>query len=100
MNQDLNERLLAEARRIGNLLLAEATDHTTSLSWPSYQLGYHDELESLESSSLSHGSAGIALYLLDLAQTTGDTRYEEAALKAARHAADHCQQQPGHNYSF
>ncbi|HEX7153219.1 MAG TPA: type 2 lanthipeptide synthetase LanM family protein [Thermoanaerobaculia bacterium] len=58
----------------GERLLAKAEPQKTGLGWPMLLAGNR------ALAGLSHGAAGIALALLQLADRTGDARFREAAL--------------------
>jgi len=66
-----SERLLREALRCGEWLLASATPLEEGLGWR----GSH----SRPLTGLSHGTAGFALALLELAALTGEERFRQAA---------------------
>ena len=71
-------RYLAEARRMGEHLLASANRDASSMSWttmPPAGPGPQSDL-----AGYSHGAAGIALSLLELFARTGEQRFLEAAL--------------------
>ena len=72
-----SNRYLAEARRMGEHLLASAKRDGNSISWttmPPAGAGPQRDL-----AGYSHGTAGIAVSLLELFARTGDERFLEAA---------------------
>jgi lantibiotic biosynthesis protein len=71
------ERLLGAAVQHGDALLGAAVQTDAGLCWPSRALPAARGL-----TGLSHGAAGIAVALLELAGATGDDRYGAAARSA------------------
>lgn len=71
------ERYLAEARRLGDHLLANAHRSEDGWSWTTMPPMAPDQKDL---TGYSHGAAGIALALLELFARTGDARYLEGAL--------------------
>ncbi|MEU4769140.1 lanthionine synthetase LanC family protein [Actinosynnema sp. NPDC023794] len=72
--------LLDDAVRLGDLLVEHATPAGDGLSWSTINRKGEYHL-----TGLSHGTAGIALALLELAEATGDTRYLVTAEGGFRH---------------
>ncbi len=70
-----SEDTLALAVRCGDRLLAGATESEQGLAWVT-------PIAPRPLSGFAHGAAGIAWALTELAATTGETRFEEAALRA------------------
>lgn len=68
------DRHLDEARRSAEWLLDTATTDADGLSWPNLDGGTYV--------GLAHGASGVALFLLRLAQATGDERVLAAARRA------------------
>ncbi|MFL6197248.1 MAG: lanthionine synthetase LanC family protein [Thermoanaerobaculia bacterium] len=71
------ERYLAEARRLGDHLLANAHRSEDGWSWTTMPPMTPDQKNL---TGYSHGAAGIALALLELFARTGDARFLEGAL--------------------
>ena len=71
-----DSRLLDAARRCGERLLV------TAQPCPEGGVGWKGPAGSRPLSGFSHGAAGIAYALLELASATGDTRYRELAHQA------------------
>ncbi len=78
------DEALALAREVGDALCADAEEHAGGLRWKR-RFEYGDDTE--YSPDLYAGAAGIGLFLAELAATTGDDRYAEAARGAARWVA-------------
>ena len=80
-------RLLAEAARIGDALVATmilGEDEPASVSWIAPQILASDDEQwtpGTPGSDLYGGAAGIVLALAGLARETGDIRYRDAALR-------------------
>jgi lantibiotic modifying enzyme len=72
-----DDRYLAEARRLGEHLLAHAHRGEEAWSWTTMA---PLAPEQRDLTGYSHGAAGIALALLELSVRTGDTRFLEGAL--------------------
>lgn len=77
-------RFLAHARRLGDHLVSSALRSDGRASWP-IAPGQRDTVYL----GFSHGAAGIGYALLHLAKRTGDRRYRELALEAARFVLEH-----------
>lgn len=92
--------LLEEAIRLGDLLLASAIESEHGLSWDCHRHGYDHEPELARKPDLAHGAAGIATFLLDLAEASKEERFRRAALRAADWSAWYCKNHPTENYSF
>ncbi|HEX4963158.1 MAG TPA: lanthionine synthetase LanC family protein [Thermoanaerobaculia bacterium] len=73
-----DDRYLAEARRLGDHLLANANRHGETWSWTTMPPLGPEQQQDL--TGFSHGAAGIALALLELHVRTGDARFLEGAL--------------------
>ena len=73
-----SDRYLDEARRLGEHLLAHANRDDEAWSWTTMPPLGPQEQKDL--AGYSHGTAGIALALLELFARTSDTRFREAAL--------------------
>jgi type 2 lantibiotic biosynthesis protein LanM len=71
------DRYLAEARRLGEHLLAQAHHDGDAISWTTMPPVGPGEQKDL--AGYSHGAAGIALALLELFVRTGDARFMDAA---------------------
>jgi type 2 lantibiotic biosynthesis protein LanM len=68
-----NARLLEVARRCGERLVA------TAVATSEGAVGWKGEMGSVPLAGFSHGAAGICWALLELAEATGDSRYQELA---------------------
>jgi serine/threonine protein kinase len=84
------ERALARAREAGDALLESATRDGEQLWWASVATMHQPEVQGVFlprrqsiSPNLHNGTAGIALFLAELAETTEDSRYANAAVSAA-----------------
>jgi type 2 lantibiotic biosynthesis protein LanM len=71
-----SEQTLASARQCGDHLLARAQSMPQGVGWPS-PMPANGPL-----TGFSHGTAGIAWALLELAEVSGDSRYRRTALEA------------------
>ncbi|MFD4371278.1 lanthionine synthetase LanC family protein [Streptomyces sp. NPDC058486] len=72
--------LIDDAVRLGNLLVAHAAPTGEGLAWSTINRKGEYHL-----TGLSHGTAGIALALLELAAATGDARFLATAEAGFRH---------------
>jgi type 2 lantibiotic biosynthesis protein LanM len=70
-----SDELLAAAVRCGDHLLRSARDTAVGIGWPSAR--YKVSL-----AGFSHGASGIAMFLLRLAQLSGEPRFNDAATAA------------------
>ena len=69
------------AREVGDALCGDAEEHTGGVRWKR-RFEFNDEVE--YSPDLYGGSAGVGLFLAELAQATGEERYAASARAAAR----------------
>jgi type 2 lantibiotic biosynthesis protein LanM len=78
-----HERFLKEAIRLGEMLLKTANRNGDTMSWTTSppQSGFQER----DLTGYSHGAAGIALTLLELAAITGRTDFREAAFAGFRY---------------
>jgi type 2 lantibiotic biosynthesis protein LanM len=78
--QTAEERFLQAARRCGDRLLA------TAVLFPDGTAGWWSPATTKKPlAGLSHGTAGIAWALLELASATGDERYRDMAVRGVRY---------------
>ncbi len=99
MNTELRDRLEKEIRRLGDQLLRDA-DWTEQLPWETLTSDADSNYSWARSESLYSGSAGIALYLLELGRYTGEQRFTDAAEKAITSTLEHCRTTPNPYYAL
>ena len=75
------EEALRLAREVGDALCGEAEEHTGGVRWKR-RFEFNDEVE--YSPDIYGGTAGVGLFLAELAQATGEERYAASARAAAR----------------
>lgn len=76
-----SEEALRGARGAGETLLAAAEEHGAGLRW------YPARGAAREYPNFSHGTAGIAAFLLELGHASGDERFTRASERGARYLA-------------
>lgn len=99
MNTELRARIETEIRRLGDQLLHDA-DWAEKLPWETITFDADNNYSWARSESLYSGSAGIALYLLELGRYTGEQRFTDAAEKAMLSALEHCRTTPSPYYAL
>ena len=80
MNQHVKERLLAEAVRIGDQLVADAVPCGTGIAWRTADLVNFTDLTVQK--YLYTGTCGIATFLAELFRHTHDEKYLHAAIRS------------------
>ena len=75
------EEALRLAREVGDALLAEAEEHSSGVRWKR-RFEFNDDVE--YSPDIYGGTAGVALFLAELAHATGEERYAASARVAAQ----------------
>ncbi|MBC7920340.1 MAG: hypothetical protein H7Z75_04550 [Ferruginibacter sp.] len=82
---NLREKMLAEAIRIGDELVALAIHHPTGVAWKSVLIQEEsDAVVWAEQESIYNGACGIALFLIELHRKTDNPVYLETARQAMR----------------
>ncbi len=99
MTQDLRTRLETEIRRLGDQLLNDA-DWNEALPWETLTSDTNSNYSWARSESLYSGSAGIALFLLELGRYTGEQRFTDAAEKAMASTLEYCRTTPNPYYAL
>lgn len=99
MNTELRARIETEIRRLGDQLLHDA-DWTEKLPWETLTSDADSNYSWARGESLYSGSAGIALYLLELGRYTGEQRFTDAAEKAMTSTLEHCRTTPNAYYAL
>lgn len=99
MTQDLRTRLETEIRRLGDQLINDA-DWNEALPWETLTSDTNSNYSWARSESLYSGSAGIALFLLELGRYTGEQRFTDAAEKAMASTLEHCRTTASPYYAF
>lgn len=99
MNTELRTRLETEIRRLGDQLLRDA-DWTEQLPWETLTSDADSNYSWARSESLYSGSAGIALYLLELGRYTGEQRFTDTAEKAMTSTLEYCRTTPSPYYAL
>jgi hypothetical protein len=99
MNTELRARIETEIRRLGDQLLRDA-DWTEKLPWETLTSDADSNYSWARGESLYSGSAGIALYLLELGRYTGEQRFTDAAEKAMLSTLEHCRTTPSPYYAL
>ena len=96
----MQKRLLDEARRIGDRLLAEAESDENGLHWKTMTMDLDHNVSFTKLESIYSGVSGIALFFLELFKQTQDKRYMDAAAAGMKWVIDYCEKNPANSYAF
>jgi hypothetical protein len=96
----MKKRLLDEARRIGDRLLAEAEIDESGLHWKTMTMDLDRRVSFIESENIYSGVSGIVLFFLELFKQTQDRRYLDAAVEGMKWAVDYCKKNPPTSHAF
>jgi len=96
----LKKDLLDEARRIGDLLLAEAETDENGMHWKTMTMDLNRNVSFIKSESIYSGVSGIVLFFLELFKQTQDKRYMDAAVEGMKWVINYCKKNPSNYYAF
>ncbi|MGD2090682.1 MAG: lanthionine synthetase LanC family protein [Candidatus Aminicenantes bacterium] len=96
----MKKRLLDEARRIGDRLLAEAETDENGMHWKTMTMDLNRNISFIKSESIYSGVSGIVLFFLELFKQTQDKRYLDAATAGMKWVINYCKKNPSNYYAF
>lgn len=96
----MKERLLNEAKRIGDQLLQEAKSDDNGIYWETMTMDLDRNISFKTSESIYSGSAGVAFFFLELFKQAQDQRYMDAAVQGMKWVVNYCETNPSSYYSF
>jgi hypothetical protein len=99
-DNNLNKRLLSEAQRIGDRLLAEAETDKDGMYWQSMTMDMDLKISFVKSETIYSGVSGIVLFFLELYKQTRDRRYMDAAVQGMNWVVAYCEKNPSNYYAL
>jgi hypothetical protein len=96
----MKERLLKEARRIGDQLLKEAKTDGDGIYWETMTMDLERNISYKTSESIYSGVAGTVLFFLELYKQVHEPRYLDAAVRAMRWVVRYCENNLSSYYAF
>jgi len=96
----MKKRLLDEARRIGDRLLAEAETDENGTYWKTMTMELDQSVSFIKSESIYSGVSGIVLFFLELFKQTQDKRYMDAAAAGMKWVVNYCKKNPSGYHAF
>jgi hypothetical protein len=92
--------LLKEAERIADFLMERADCGEYGICWKTPSPAPGGRMEWKASEGIYSGNAGIALFLLELYEQTGNTAYLATASDAIQGTVEYCSNTPSGNHTF
>lgn len=99
-NYKMKKRLLDEARRIGDRLLAEAENDENGMHWKTMTMDINHNISFIKSETIYSGVSGIVLFFLELFKQTQNKRYMDAAVESLKWVVNSCKKNPSDDYAF
>ncbi|NIM11610.1 MAG: hypothetical protein GTO45_05905 [Candidatus Aminicenantes bacterium] len=96
----MKERLLNEAKRIGDQLLEEAKTDDNGIYWETMTMDLDRNISFKTGESIYSGSAGVSLFFLELFKQAQDQRYMDAAVQGMKWVVNYCENNPASYYAF
>jgi len=100
MDQDVKNQFLAEAIRIGDDLLSRAIVDGQGMYWKTMTLDQERNIEWTVGTGVYSGNSGIVLFLMALADMTGNEAYLDAAKRCLRWVVDVCRKEESEYYAL
>lgn len=98
--KELEQKVMAEAIRIGDWLLDVAIEEGPGLTWETLTMDLERNVGKQKSEGIYSGVSGVVLYLAELSNITGDSRYFEAAKKGMAWVMNHIQEEERDYYAL
>ena len=100
MNDELRNRISAEAVRIGEEMLSMAEHDDYGMFWKTMSLDANQKISWIVSESIYSGVSGICLFYIELYKQTKNEKYLHAAVEGMGWVDQHCQNNPSQYYAF